>query len=284
MDYLSQMLYALTSAYSQKDYDNRQSAIPPKTNIGKLFSIFAWGLSVVREQADLIRKWDNLDYAQGSVLDRYGANFGVYRGGYSDALYRLFIKSKVAAQFSGGDENTFIRIAAELLGVNYTDLYLENVYPAKKRLSVEKDLLPEERIKFINQICRFIKRMMAAGVGLKFQFIIRVKSDYPNAYIGTGVRLQTCQHIRTDVAVPSTISAPKLYAGLGVRIQTCQRVRANIAIPTVMNAPALYAGLGVRIQTYQRVRAILSDCTDNATWGELLARGVTWEELRSKGE
>ena len=41
--FLSKMLYALTSAYSRKDYDNVQLGLPLETNIGKLFSILAWG-------------------------------------------------------------------------------------------------------------------------------------------------------------------------------------------------------------------------------------------------
>ena len=74
--FLNKMLYALTSAYSRKDYDNVQLGLPLETNIGKLFSILAWGLETVEEQAELVRLWDDLDYASGSVLDRYGANFG----------------------------------------------------------------------------------------------------------------------------------------------------------------------------------------------------------------
>lgn len=101
--FLSKMLYALTSAYSRKDYDNVQLGLPLETNIGKLFSILAWGLETVEEQAELVRLWDDLDYASGSVLDRYGANFGVKRVSSDDRFYRLAIKVKIMAQLSGGD-------------------------------------------------------------------------------------------------------------------------------------------------------------------------------------
>ena len=59
--FLNKMLYALTSAYSRKDYDNVQLGLPLETNIGKLFSILAWGLETVEEQAELVRLWDDLD-------------------------------------------------------------------------------------------------------------------------------------------------------------------------------------------------------------------------------
>lgn len=165
--FLSKMLYALTSAYSRKDYDNLKRGAPVETNIGKLFSIIAWGLDLVQEQADLIKLWDDLDYAQGAVLDRYGANFGVARGGASDALYRIFIRVKMIAQLSGGDEDAIIKAAAELLGVEYSDLDSEDVWPAKKLISVDQELLSEERLELVEQIAYAIKRTMAAGVGLR---------------------------------------------------------------------------------------------------------------------
>ena len=75
-DYLVEMLDALTSAYSRKDHDNLREPAPVETLIGKLFSVLAWGLNTVQEQAELIKLWDDIDNAHGSVLDRYGANFG----------------------------------------------------------------------------------------------------------------------------------------------------------------------------------------------------------------
>lgn len=164
---MTEMLYALTSAYSHTDHDNRRLGRPVETNIGKLFSIYAWGLGLVHEQSDLIMLWDNLDNAKGRVLDRYGANFGVQRYGASDAFYRLAIKVKVLAQLSGGDINTVLNAAAELLGVDMSEVILCEVFPAKIALFVDQDLLDEERLEVIEPIARAIKRILAAGVGMR---------------------------------------------------------------------------------------------------------------------
>lgn len=166
-DYLTEMLYALTSAYSHADHDNRRLGRPVETNIGKLFSIYAWGLGLVHEQAALIMLWDNLDNAKGRVLDRYGANFGVQRYGAGDAFYRLAIKVKVLAQLSGGDINTALNAAAELLGVDMPEVLLDEVFPAKIALFVDQDLLDEERLEMIEPIAWAIKRILAAGVGMR---------------------------------------------------------------------------------------------------------------------
>lgn len=161
------MLYALTSAYSRRDYDNEQQGLPMQTNIGKLFSILAWGFGEVEEQAELIRLWDDLNQAKGAVLDRYGANWGVRRFNENDALYRLAIIVKVMSQLSGGDTDTVIKAAAELLGVEYTDITFEDVFPAKIALYVDWLLLTEERQELIEPIAWFIKRILAAGVGMR---------------------------------------------------------------------------------------------------------------------
>lgn len=161
------MLYALTSAYSRRDYNNHQQGLPPETNIGKLFSLFAWGLDIVQENAELVKRWDDLEAAKGAVLDRYGANWGVHRFSENDALYRLAIRIKILSQLSGGDTDTVIRAAADLLGVEEDDIEFEDVFPAKIALYVDWMLLTQERQDLIEPIAQAIKRLVAAGVGLR---------------------------------------------------------------------------------------------------------------------
>ena len=166
-NYLSEMLYALTSAYSRKDYNNHQRGLPLETNIGKLFSLFAWGLDIVHENAELVKQWDDLGQAKGAVLDRYGANWGVQRFSENDALYRLAIRVKILSQLSGGDTDTVIRAAADLLGVENHDIDFEDVFPAKIFLYVDWLLLTQERQDLIEPIAWAIKRIVAAGVGMR---------------------------------------------------------------------------------------------------------------------
>lgn len=166
-NYLADMLYALTSAYTRKDYDNQQQSFPVQTNIGKLFSIFAWGLDIVQENAELVKLCDDIDQARGAVLDRYGANWGVKRFNENDALYRLAIIVKIMSQLSGGDTDTIIRAAAELLGVENHDIDIKDVFPAKIALYVDWMLLTQERQELIEPIAWAIKRIVADGIGMR---------------------------------------------------------------------------------------------------------------------
>lgn len=161
------MLNFLTSAYNRRDVLNAKKGRPSETNIGHLFKLVADGYEIIYENAELVKLWDDLDNAEGAVLDRYGANFGVFRGAASDALYRIFIRVKMIAQLSGGDDETVLTAAAELLGVDPSDILMEDIFPAKKALYVDLSLLSEERANIIEQIALSIKRTMLAGVGLR---------------------------------------------------------------------------------------------------------------------
>ena len=166
-NYLSEMLYALTSAYTRKDYNNHRLDLPLETNIGKLFAILAWGLDSVEKQTELIMLWEDIDYAEGAVLDRYGANFGVARISPDDRFYRMAIKVKLMAQLSGGDINTVIEAASALLEVDVSEVRLDEVYPAKVEIYVDQNLLSAERIEMLDLIAAAIKRILAAGIELR---------------------------------------------------------------------------------------------------------------------
>ncbi len=173
---LIKMLDMLTGAYTRTDLQRAQQELKPVTNIGKLFSIFAYGFDMVREHIEKIRLWDNLDYAQGKVLDRYGANFGVTRDGTSDAFYRLLIKVKMISQLSGGDIDTVINAVATMYSIDPLQVKFEEIFPAKIRVTIQAADLGKEQLDAIDIISKLIKRIIAAGVG--FYTMIETKVTY----------------------------------------------------------------------------------------------------------
>lgn len=208
--YLVRMLDMLTSAYNRQDLQNVRKGRPLETNIGKVFSLFAGGLEAIQANAELVRLWDDLQYAEGTVLDRYGANFGVERDAASDALYRILIQVKMMAQLSGGDSDTVIMAAAELLGVEYTDILLEDVFPAKIALYVDQGLLSDERLELIDQIANAIKRILTAGVGMRLY-------------------LRTYHTIRADLAVCHGAAVGTNFVLLPVAMDRTEHMRVPMA-------------------------------------------------------
>ena len=170
------MLDMLTSGYARADVRNARKNLPMATNIGKLFQTFAFGLDVIIEQSELIRLWDDLDNAQGVVLDRYGANFGVRRDGASDAYFRLMIRVKMVSLLSGGDINTVINAVSALFNVPVDTVELHEVFPAKIHVYVYEHLLDAVTFSMWHTIAAMIKRIIAAGVG--YQLFLRTNHIY----------------------------------------------------------------------------------------------------------
>lgn len=181
--YLGTMLEYLTGAYTRTDIRNARHSLPPDTNIGRLFGTFAWGLELVHESADRMKLWDDIDNAQGKVLDRFGTNFGVERGGSSDMLYRLLIKVKMIALLSGGDIDTIIGAAASLFNLEPEQIELQEIFPSKIWLYVDESTLDAERLEAAPLIAQLMKRIAASGVGTRV-FLRTYRSQRAKAYAG----------------------------------------------------------------------------------------------------
>ena len=181
--YLTQMLDFLTSAYAREDIRNARHSLSPETYIGKLFGTLAWGMELIHDSGDRMVLWDNLDNAQGAVLDRYGANFGVERGGSNDAFFRLLIKIKMIALLSGGDIDTIVSAAANLFNVELPEVELREVFPAKVWLYIDEDILDAERLEAAPLIAELVKRIAAAGIGTRIFLRVRHKFTH-RLYLG----------------------------------------------------------------------------------------------------
>lgn len=216
------ILEMMTGAYARQDLRGFDKGKPPETMIGRLFYLYGWGIDIIREHAERVRLWDNLDNAQGAVLDRYGKNFGVRREGTDDGFYRLMIKVKLLAQLSGGDIDTVIQAAAALFGVTPGDVRLEEIFPAKIWLRLDEDLIDAEHMALIDLIAKLNKRILAAGVGMK---VILEKEVHSAARVYVGI----IQSISTRIAVPP-VSAVGSRSCAGIRVGCCPVEYARLAI------------------------------------------------------
>ena len=139
MNFTYMMLRMLTSSYNRSDIKQLEQGGQPKTNIGKLLSLAGWGFDVINDNANKVMIWDDIDYAEGKVLDRYGENYGVYRGTAPDRIYRVMIKVKVMAMLSAGNLDTIIDASAILFDVKNTRVEADEVFPAKVFLYIEEE-------------------------------------------------------------------------------------------------------------------------------------------------
>ena len=194
MSFVIQMLNMLTSAYAREDLIHIPKGEPPKTNIGRLHSIIGWGFDLVKENTERVRLWDDLDLAQGKVLDRYGNNYGVKRGTASDSIYRIMIKVKIISMLSAGNLDTIINASAVLFDVDPEDVDIEEVFPAKVYLYIDEDKLDEEHKDVADSIAALMKRIKAAGVGMRI-FYRTYHSSSTQLYMGRVF----CKYVRMTV-------------------------------------------------------------------------------------
>ncbi|OPZ65881.1 MAG: hypothetical protein BWY85_00240 [Firmicutes bacterium ADurb.Bin506] len=220
--YLSKMLDLLTGAYNRTDVRNAHNSLPLETNIGRLFDTFAWGLELVHEQTDKILLWDDIDNARGEVLDRYGENFGVKRDGTPDTFYRLLIKIKMISLLSGGDIETVINAAATLFDLEPSLIDLDEVFPAKVWIYVDEDILSAEQINTAELISRVMKRIVAAGVGMRL-FFRTYHTTEQTIFINTG--FATASRIKARPPNVNRRATETLYAGAAAVYTTALTIR-----------------------------------------------------------
>lgn len=175
---LEKMLTALTTAYNQER----------DGNIGKLFSIFASGLEAIQFNLETVKSWRDLGNANGTTLDRIGKNYGIHRDGADDDYYRLIIQVTIIALHSGGDVDTVISSTATLLELDLPGVELIEDYPAKIILRIDQGGLKARHIANMAKLAVVIKRIIAAGVGLR---IVLYMDSTMHPIIHTGMAIRT---------------------------------------------------------------------------------------------
>lgn len=217
MSFAEKMLDMLTSAYNRTDIRRIQAGKMPITNIGRLFYLMGWGFDILRDQTEKVRLWDDIDVAQGIALDRIGANYGVVRGTASDEIYRVMIKVKILSMLAAGNLDTLISAAASLFGVTVNDVKCEEVFPAKVYLYINEDELDEEHKNVASIIADLMKRIKAAGVGIRIFYRV-YRTQEANMRMGTAVCVMTTIHVSAESLNRDVRTEANLRYGTGTAV------------------------------------------------------------------
>lgn len=220
MSFAVKMLEMLTSAYNRTDIHNLQENQLPQTNIGKLFFLAGWGFDIIKDQAEKVRLWDDIDAMQGSALTRYGESFGVSRGEASDEILRIMIKVKTIAMLASGDLDTIILSAATLFGVSATDVKADEIYPAKVYLYIDEDKLDAEHKRVAEIIAGLMSRIKASGVGIRI-FYQTYFGGAENLYIMS----MRSNHIKIIASPDATNKKVRMDAGINVALPRLEHLQ-----------------------------------------------------------
>ncbi len=199
MSFAVDMLKMLTSAYNRTDIIPMERGEAPQTNIGKLFYLAGWGFDIIKNQAEKVRLWDNIDKMEGVVLNRFGKDFGVERGEAGDPIMRIMIKVKIIAMLASGNLDTLISSAAALFGIRPEDVRHQEVYPAKVYLYIDEDKLDREHRDVAGIIAGLMSRIKSAGVGIRI-FYKTYNSQGRKVYLASLVTETVKININPDIS------------------------------------------------------------------------------------
>jgi hypothetical protein len=172
-------------------------------NIGKLLGVISPEMQQINDTLKNIKSSQDIDVAEGHTLDRIGVNVDQSRGSFNDLEYRSLLKAKIKQSLSKGDIDTIIEVAATVFDVDFSDITLEEVYPAKINIKVAKSDVTENLQNAISIIYNFIKKTLAAGIDLTIT-LLTIPSEHSEAVDWS----ETLVYIQYDSVFPSETLYP----------------------------------------------------------------------------
>jgi len=176
----------------------------PDSNNAKLLSVLADDMVDMQELIDQVNLWRDITNAKGGWLDKIGTDWGVARNGFDDDFYRFMIRTKQLQRQVDGSYNSIIKLIAESLGANYSEI---NVTPVKdESQAIQVTNIPAKYIDSQRKEAMVLDRVrssVVAGVRVAtVQFQKTVKST-----------LYYAMQFQTTQVIESTMSVPQLKEG-----------------------------------------------------------------------
>jgi len=176
----------------------------PDSNNAKLLSVLADDMVDMQELIDQVNLWRDITNAKGGWLDKIGTDWGVARNGFDDDFYRFMIRTKQLQRQVDGSYNSIIKLIAESLGANYSEINVEPVKDESQAIQVTN--IPAKYIDSQRKEAMVLDRVrssVVAGVRVAtVQFQKTVKST-----------LYYAMQFQTTQVIESTMSVPQLKKG-----------------------------------------------------------------------
>lgn len=177
----------------------------PDSNNAKLLSVLADDMVDMQELIDQVNLWRDITNAKGGWLDKIGTDWGVARNGFDDDFYRFMIRTKQLQRQVDGSYNSIIKMIAESLGANYSEI---NVTPVKDEPNaIEVTNIPAEYIDSQRKEAMVLDRIrdsVVAGVrvaNVQFQTVFK-----SGLYLATYSTVSQTIHSTMNVAQDRHIS------------------------------------------------------------------------------
>ena len=156
--------------YFTSNYDKR-----PQSNFSKIVKIISDELDDIKNTYHDIDGINDIDKAEGQVLDIIGGNILQYRGGLEDELYRAMVKTKLQRNKADGTLADIVTTLSQALGVAESSIILREDEDADFPIinEVQVPLSSLARLAMTSaQLGQLINSMISAGVQLEVVIFI----------------------------------------------------------------------------------------------------------------
>lgn len=171
----------------------------PGSNNAKLLSVLADDMVDMQDLINQVNLWRDITNAKGGWLDKIGTDWGVARNGFDDDFYRFMIRTKQLQRQVDGSYNSIIKLIAESLGANYSEINVEPVKDESQAIQVTN--IPAKYIDSQRKEAMVLDRVRSSVVaGVRVATVRFQKTVKSTLYYA--MQFQTTQVIESTMSVP----------------------------------------------------------------------------------
>lgn len=161
MSFLKELLWLLPSGFTKK----------VESNVGKILKLAADNYGKISDNLHLQLDWKNISVAEGYALDEIGAMVGLPRGTYTDEMYRIRIKTRIAQNLSDGTINGVIETLSASLDIDLRDIQIDTLWQSGKPATIRITKIPVTALNKAGmtqeELIEIVKVIIASGIDVE---------------------------------------------------------------------------------------------------------------------
>lgn len=141
------------------------------SNVGKLVLILSEKIDQLTDVFTKVEQWRDINLAEGKTLDLIGENIGQNRGQFSDELYRVLIKARIARNTSDGTFDSVINALARSINADPSKVRIRALYDEGKPASIVIEGIPVTELNLVGMAASHFgfmaQQVVASGIKIE---------------------------------------------------------------------------------------------------------------------
>ena len=155
----------------------------PNSYIGRTLLILTEQLDQIEQQGIKVEQWRNIDVAEGTTLDEFGAERGQSRGQVNDEVMRALVKTKIAQNNSDGTVPFLISFITLLLKIPASEVIITSLADVGKSATLHVNVPADSVVPTglsLKQFGQLLNVIAASGVRVEalFEGTFSFSDDY----------------------------------------------------------------------------------------------------------